>query len=53
MGEEYPNNVLASILRKDFILRKHNRRPDRWHWADLELMQRGAWDWYDRILKGI
>ncbi len=45
----YPNSLLVSIVRKDFILRRHHRKPDRLHWADRMLMERGAWDCYDDI----
>lgn len=35
--------VLWPIVARDYALREHGARPDRWHWADRRLLKLG---WY-------
>lgn len=36
----FETKTLKRIMRKDLELRAKKLRPDRWHWADIELIKR-------------
>jgi hypothetical protein len=36
-----PTFILVVLVARDLRLRAKHKKPDRWHWADLELVNRG------------
>lgn len=36
-----PTFILVALTKRNYKLRKQHKLPDRWYWADLELLCRG------------
>jgi len=42
-GKKLPIFVLRLLVKRDLNLRAEGKRPDKWYWADEELIKRGLW----------